>query len=905
MIDITKLDENQFIGYSIAEISAIPFHKIVSSTIEEANMQNLMTVTRILSLFHREFQHAQTYLEVIWVTNPVFNQTYHAQVRMFFVLRAIGISESELSLMIDKYMKSIINRLEELNFEIEQFSNIDQNDEFFSLLKEVDNTLIYSLGKNEKAVNSGFSPSGFIYYNDVISVTESNNSVTLLNTLTKHPNALVSIQIMPINYTPEEIVSIEETRGLLNVMANNMKYTQGKSIDYATQSVLDAYDYYSLSTNEPKFLFNVLVYGKKESTNDIANKLIEQIEDSKSGVGSAIELFDLSNFDIRPEKFFHQSPWLLSGLILNHARPKDFWSLKNAPVHLIRFKQIFSLREIRNLLSFPIDDGRAIGTEIKKSISVREKLDSSIVSDINFKIGLIQNTSFSHSKQDIHAGILLNDFTKHGLIVGMPGSGKTFFSLGILLQFWKQFNIPFLAIEPTKNEYRVLIDEIPDLQIFTPGKNNISPYFINPFIPPKGITIETYIPNLITAFEAAFSLVSPLTEIFHAVINECYNEYGWKLDSTVESENVEMFGLFEFIRIFKSKMQKLNYKGELKSNIESAGVVRLISLIEQNSFIYDTVNNIDIEELLRKPTIIELNAINNKEQKQLIMALLLVNISVFTKNKVALDGKLKNVILIDEAHVLLSSDSKSVGDESKKTSTIESIENLIAEIRSYGTSIIIADQSPEKLGRSIISNTNIKVIFKLVEKFNKDMISAALNLTEMEYDQMAKLGMGEAIVHHGRLDNPILIKTYDISQKYNIKKFISDENIANLSNFWNERQELLIPHVECKYSSECQKECIFKIRIEGEYLASKLINSDFHKIKDFSEFSRYLMFIHERIYEFSNHDVVLMKNLKAMNCIKIKFIRKALLLNDFGLKRSDLKKILSDRKYLPKREGYE
>lgn len=52
--------------------------------------------------------------------------------------------------------------------------------------------------------------------------------------------------------------------------------------------------------------------------------------------------------------------------------------------------------------------------------------------------------------------------------------------------------------------------------------------------------------------------------------------------------------------------------------MESAGVVRLVSLIEQNSNIYDTVHTIPLEDLLSKPTVIELNAINNKEQKSLI-----------------------------------------------------------------------------------------------------------------------------------------------------------------------------------------------------------------------------------------------------------------------------------------------
>ena len=103
---------------------------------------------------------------------------------------------------------------------------------------------------------------------------------------------------------------------------------------------------------------------------------------------------------------------------------------------------------------------------------IRDKLNSSIISEGNFKVGVIRNaTNIGDKGNLVHAGIPINQFTKHALIVGMPGSGKTNFSLGILLQFWKGFGLPFLAIEPTKTEYRALIDVIPDLQVFSPGKN--------------------------------------------------------------------------------------------------------------------------------------------------------------------------------------------------------------------------------------------------------------------------------------------------------------------------------------------------------------------------------------------------------------------------------------------------
>ena len=82
--------------------------------------------------------------------------------------------------------------------------------------------------------------------------------------------------------------------------------------------------------------------------------------------------------------------------------------------------------------------------------------------------------------------------------------------------------------------------------------------------------------------------------------------------------------------------------------------------------------------------------------------------------------------------MLAGGGSRSEDSADSQGSTVEALEDMIAEIRSYGTGIIIADQSPTKVGRGVVANTNVKVIFKLVEKENKDAISTATNMGEAD-----------------------------------------------------------------------------------------------------------------------------------------------------------------------------
>jgi hypothetical protein len=905
MVRTMELANGQHIGMSIAEVIAVPFFELYDKDLERANIMNQALFTHIVSAFHRKSDADHAALELLWQSVAVDNQTYKAQVRLYVIVRKIDSDNRAVSDAVNSMMQSIKNDMEDKNYSVSIFSSSDEYGEFERSLHKIESTKILSVNKREKAVANAMSVNGCIYYNDVLYPNENMNTVSISNALTQYPNCVISMQVIPTAYTIQEKYAVEECKHFLNRYVSNIRYTQGIRIDANTQTIVDAYDYYSNANNEQLFYYNFIIYSSTNNAIDLANKLINAAETDDKAVASGLEITDVSAFGLSSEHDLFAKPWLVSEILVYRAREQAFWDMNNAPRQYIRFKQLMTIKELRPIFKFPMDDGKTIGLEIKKVVSNREKLHQSIISDGNFKIGVIQNAAKSTGGNVAHAGIALNDFTKHGLIVGMPGMGKTNFSLGLLLQFWNDFKIPFLAIEPTKSEYRSLIDGIRDLQIFTPGKSNVSPYIVNPFIPPKDVTVESYVPSLMTAFKAAFSMPNPLPDIFLASINECYNEYGWRPDSTSEDTTVQKFGLYEFIKIFKRRVQNTDYKGDVKSNMESAGVVRLVSLIEQNSSIYDNIHTIPLEDLLGKPTVIELNAINNKEQKSLTMALLLILICVYTKNNVVGDGKLKNVMLIDEAHVLLAGGGglKSEDSADSQGSTIEALEDMIAEIRSYGTSIIIADQSPTKVGRNVVANTNVKIIFKLVEKENKDAVATATNMTDSDYDILGRLNIGEAMLHYGRIHAPLHIKTYNVLDRADIRPVISDSEITSLSTYWQKHADLLIPHIECGYSTECKHNCDFKTRNYADFLATRLKNSLLQQVKDKVEFIKTLQGLGTYLKKLLIENPKIIFSWRLYNCVKIKFLRKMTLEKDFGLSKSDYEKILENPNFLKRMDG--
>ena len=238
------------------------------------------------------------------------------------------------------------------------------------------------------------------------------------------------------------------------------------------------------------------------------------------------------------------------------------------------------------------------------------------------------------------------------------------------------------------------------------------------------------------------------------------------------------------------------------------------------------------------------------------------------------------------------------GAADSQGSTIEALENMIAEIRSYGTGIIIADQSPTKVGRNIVANTNVKVIFKLVEKENKDAISTATNMEDADYDRLGRLGVGEAMLHYGRVYAPLHIRTYNVQEKAAIRPVIEDSEVAGRVHYWETHQELLVPYRECAKNCACRGKCDIRLRTDADFVATRLVNSLLYQIPDKKAFVQLLVQLDPHITAEVKKMSWVRPSLQMYNCVKIKFLRKAMLAKNFGIRQSEYDVIVNHPRFL-------
>ena len=474
----------------------------------------------------------------------------------------------------------------------------------------------------------------------------------------------------------------------------------------------------------------------------------------------------------------------------------------------------------------PIGSERvSAGLNVNESGKSSKTYTSNIINAGDITVGKLRSSSHGDT-----IGFSLKDLAKHMLVVGTPGSGKTTFSVSLLDRLWKDHHIPFLVIEPAKNEYRALVQSIPDLQVFTPGKNFISPFVFNPFVPPKNVKLETYKSTLKTAFAAAVSMSTPLDKIFEESINNCYSDFRW-LDTYTVDDKGKTFNISDFIKCFQETFDEIGYTGDAK-NIGRAGVVRLNSLVN----LFDNYFSIPIEDLLQKPTIIELAAIENAGQKALIIALLLLSILAYVNSNYIGEGGLKNVILLEEAHVLLDASSNAgQGDANPSAIAQGLVKRMLAEIRSYGVGLVIADQSPRKVSTDVVALTDMKMVFRLVESEDKQIIGDSTNMTESQIQRMAKLKPGEAFLFFNKLDEPEEVITPDYRLDNNISITLSDDGIKQLSTYWKNKPEMLRPYPQCQYCDACQHTCDYGRRILAREVARRIFTRNFKAdTKDFA-----------------------------------------------------------------------
>lgn len=822
-ISCCGLQSGESVALGALEITSVPHVSIIDdrpNAIREVLERYKTEMSGLLGEVYQSYKTAgreagrpaDMALELLWTTRAVPNQPFSAQISLYLIARTLDADAERAAELTGTVLELCRSTLALQRYDCRQ---VDYQ-ELAGTVARVKDGRVLAVVREEKAANLQNQLLPFCYSYDRLPASGEDLS-RIVNALIDHPDCAVSMQLIPTALTGAEAAEIDSVAQVLQTLSRGvMDHGVGNVSFTLAEKHAELYKYYAGHKNGPLFAFNILVYGAGADAANIASRVYGQLA---SGGEQTAELktVELTAAETAKDANFYPLPWAVNETLLQKQRDGRLWSSGAIPAAFYRLPYIVTGEEAAEFFRLPIGSDRvSAGLNVNASGKSSRTYSENVINAGDITVGRLRASARGDT-----VGFSLRDLAKHMLVVGTPGSGKTTFSVSLLDRLWKEHHVPFLVIEPAKNEYRALVQSIPELQVFTPGKNFISPFVYNPFVPPKNVRLETYKSTLKTAFSAAVSMTTPLDKIFEESINNCYSDFRW-LDTYTSDDQGRVFNISDFIKCFQKTFDEIGYTGDAK-NIGRAGVVRLSSLVN----LFDNYFSIPIEDLLQKPTVIELAAIENADEKALIIALLLLSILAYVNSNYLGEGGLKNVILLEEAHVLLDAESNGQADANPSAIAQGLVKRMLAEIRSYGVGIIIADQSPRKVTSDVVALTDMKLVFRLVESADKQIVADSTNMSEAQMQRLSRLKPGEAFLFFGKLDEPEEVITPDYRLENNISITLSDEGIRQLSTYWADKQQLLRPYPQCRYCRACRDGCDYGRRVLGREIARRIFTKNF------------------------------------------------------------------------------
>ncbi len=360
------------------------------------------------------------------------------------------------------------------------------------------------------------------------------------------------------------------------------------------------------------------------------------------------------------------------------------------------------------------------------------------------------------------------DLTRHSLVCGTTGSGKTNSIFSILRAAHRQ-QVNFLVIESAKAEYRSLLrdKDLKDLKIFTLGNELVSPFRINPFEILPGIPVSVHVDLLRSVFSASFGMWTPLPQVLEQCLHRVYEDKGWNLsynsNQRLKSGACSPLAyptMSDLYYKIEPVVNSLGYEQKSRDDIKAALGTRINSLrVGGKGKMLDTHDSYPMEQLLNGPAILEMEGIGDDDDKAFLIGIFFIFLVEYRRAQPKEDRR-QHLLVIEEAHRLLKNAPENAPQDQSnpRGKAVETFANLLAEIRAYDQGVIVSDQIPVKLAPEIIKNTNLKIVHRIISKDDRDSLAGAMALEEEDSRYFSILSQGEAVVFSEGDDKPLMVK---------------------------------------------------------------------------------------------------------------------------------------------------
>lgn len=386
------------------------------------------------------------------------------------------------------------------------------------------------------------------------------------------------------------------------------------------------------------------------------------------------------------------------------------------------------------------------------------KLSNWKVSDPQIELGKIFHM---HNVETLSVSLEKESLSSHTFITGSTGSGKTNTVCKIVDELIKS-ETKFLIIEPAKGEYKDIYGWREDVSVF--GTNPaLTPLLkINPFSFPVQMHVLEHLDRLVEIFNVCWPMYAAMPAVLKSAVEKAYVDCGWDLVASENEFNSSMFPNFSDVsRNVKLILDSSEYDAENKGAYKGSLLTRIESLTNGIYGIILTEDELSADTLFDSNTIIDLSRVGSVETKSLLMGLLLLKLQEHRMaNLECMNAPLQHITVLEEAHNILRRTSTEQSSENSNLlgKSVEMLSNAIAEMRTYGEGFVIVDQAPGLLDMAAIRNTNTKIIMRLPDLSDRELVGKSVGLNDEQIVELSRLPRGVAAVFQNDWVEPVLCK---------------------------------------------------------------------------------------------------------------------------------------------------
>lgn len=416
--------------------------------------------------------------------------------------------------------------------------------------------------------------------------------------------------------------------------------------------------------------------------------------------------------------------------------------------------------------------------------------------DVTNKMLHLGDIFHMYHKEDVPVNLRQNSLASHVFVTGSTGSGKSN-TIYQLLNEGRNNGLKFLVVEPAKGEYKHVFGNHDDVSVY--GTNpQLTPLLrLNPFSFPKEIHILEHLDRLVEIFNVCWPMYAAMPAVLKKAVEQSYQDCGWNL---LESTNPygRLYPNFNDIADnIKTIIDSSEYDDENKGAYKGALLTRIESLTNGINGLIFSNDELTNEHLFDSNVIVDLSRVGSTETKSLLMGILVLKLQEYRMANGDMNAELKHITVLEEAHNLLKRTSTEQMAESANLlgKSVEMLANAIAEMRTYGEGFIIADQAPGLMDLSVIRNTNTKIIMRLPDFSDRDLVGKSANLNDDQIIELAKLPKGVAAVYQNEWIQPVLCKVEKVEHDSNTFQNTFVESVTSKSFKANNVKSVILDYL--------------------------------------------------------------------------------------------------------------